>query len=231
LGFEILEEREFNEETTKDYVFKQVPDADTELDAKSIITVYVSDGPEIIELEMPSLLGKTEEEAKKMLVDNNLVYKETNYTTDLSKKDGEVISQSIQAGTKVEHMTSVTITVNKLPKTKTGTVNIDISSLYKEPQNNNTNNTNNTNTESNTQTNSQTNTQSNVEQGVMVKVQITSQGTTKNVYNRSHKPSEKNVKVTFDAAGDVTVRVYIDNVLEAEHQINLEEKDVIDVKI
>ena len=92
---------ENDEEVEAGIVISQEVEPDTEVDAGTVIKIVVSKGSGIVKVKVPSLIGKTEQEAKDLLSAANL---EVNVVTDEdeSKNDGVVLRQSQDAGTEVE---------------------------------------------------------------------------------------------------------------------------------
>ena len=78
--------------------------------------------PEIIQVEVPDVIGKKSADAKKALEDKKLKV-EIVYGEDKAKADGIVLKQSKTAKTKVDEGTTITITVNKLSSENTNTTN------------------------------------------------------------------------------------------------------------
>ena len=64
----------------------------------------------IQKVEIPEVIGKTEEQAKKELDRLDVVIK---YVNDSNKKNGEVVKQSIKPKTKVDEYSEIVITVNQ----------------------------------------------------------------------------------------------------------------------
>ena len=64
----------------------------------------------IQKVEIPEVIGKTEEQAKKELDRLDVVIK---YVNDSNKKNGEVVKQSIKPKTKVDEYSEIIITVNQ----------------------------------------------------------------------------------------------------------------------
>lgn len=79
------------------------------------IKIHVSTGTGIKKVTVTSVIGKSSEEAKKILTDLKL---EVNVVEDedTSKSDGVVLKQSVDPGTSVEEGSAITITVNKIEK-------------------------------------------------------------------------------------------------------------------
>ncbi len=92
-------------------VIRTNPEAGTEVSTGSTVEVVVSLGKEDTQVEVPNVYGVSENTAKKTLTNLNLtVVVDTGTSTKV--KAGEVMAQSIKAGTKVDQKTEITITVN-----------------------------------------------------------------------------------------------------------------------
>lgn len=127
IGLEVEFKEEYNDEIEKGYVVKQnVAEGDAIL-AGSKVVLELSLGIE--QVEVPNLIGKTEEEAKKAITDAKLKWKSTVKTSDSSKPNGQVIDQNVSAQSVVDKNTEITITVNEFKEIKSGTLNINIASL------------------------------------------------------------------------------------------------------
>lgn len=106
----------------------------------STVKLVVSKGSGIVNVEVPSLVGKTEQEAKKLLTEAGLKVNVVN-DEDESKNDGVVLRQSKDAGTEVQEGTTITITVNKVSEAKEATFTIDVEAItggYEEETGNST---------------------------------------------------------------------------------------------
>lgn len=106
-------------------VIKTNPETNEEVPQGSSITVFVSSGPLETKVKVPSLVGRTEEDAKALLEENKLKCEVENVDTDEVDK-GKVVSQSISKGTSVDKDTVITIGVST-GKAASKTVNIDVS--------------------------------------------------------------------------------------------------------
>ncbi len=107
----------------------------------SVVKLVVSKGSAIVNVEMPSVVGQTEEQAKNTLTSLglkvNVVYEE-----DESKNNGVVLKQNKDAGEQVQQGTTITITVNKVAESKTAEFTIDVKSItggYEETGNSTSN--------------------------------------------------------------------------------------------
>lgn len=92
-------------------VIRTNPAAGTEVSTGSTVEVVVSLGKEDTQVEVPSVIGVSENTAKKTLTNLNLVVV-VDTGTSTKVKAGEIMAQSIKAGTKVDQKTEITITVN-----------------------------------------------------------------------------------------------------------------------
>lgn len=120
------------EETSKTIkegiVISQEIEENTTANAGDTIKIHVSIGTGINQVAMPSVLGKTESEAKETLEGRNLKVN-VEYAEDSSKDNGIVLKQSIKSGENIDEGTEVTITVNKLAETKSATITVNVKSL------------------------------------------------------------------------------------------------------
>lgn len=198
---EIIEET--SEKIEQGVVIKQEPAVNTELPANSSIKVYVSIGRGIKEVTVPYVIGKTQEEAKRMLEEAELTLGNVKTETDTTKSNGVVLKQSIDADKTVDEKTPVSITVNQLQEIKKGKVNINLKSLMgytpKKDEEGNTANPNN----------------------VEVVVKVTSNGTEDTVYKKQHAENTENITVDVQGVGTVTVKVFVDGVRKTQDQLDL----------
>ncbi len=124
LKYEIVEEE--SKKIEAGYVISQETEKDEEVFAGDTVVIHVSTG--IKKSAVESVIGKSEEDAKKALSALGLTVNVT-YDEDLTKDNGVVLKQSIDVGKEVEEGTSITITVNKISETKTATLTVNIKSL------------------------------------------------------------------------------------------------------
>ena len=142
-----LEENKLNAEkveetsdTIKDgIVISQEVEANSTANAGDIIKIHVSIGTGKNQVAMPSVLGKTESEAKTILEGKKLIVN-VEYAEDTTKDNGTVLSQSIKSGENIDEGTEVIITVNKLAETKKVNIVIDLKKItnYENDKNTNT---------------------------------------------------------------------------------------------
>ena len=148
---------------------------------------------------MPSVLGKSESEAKTILEGKNLKAN-VEYSEDSTKDNGVVLSQSIKSGENIDEGTEVTITVNKLAEIKSATVTVNVKSLTGGYE---------------------TTVPSNSTDTVVKKKKLTVKVGEDKVYDEDVDLNSTNIKVNVSGKGTVTVKVYIDDVLYKQDNINL----------
>ena len=128
LGLKFEVEEETNKKVEAGVVFEQDIEEGTEINKGSTVKIKISAGAK--KIQVPSVIGSTEEDAKNTLskagFSVTVVYEE-----DAGKEDGTVLKQSIDAGKEVTEDSSITITVNKVAQEKTATIKIDLNSITK----------------------------------------------------------------------------------------------------
>ncbi len=128
LNLNVEVKEEISTKVEKDYVIKQSQDANTVLKAGETVTITVSIGDGIEKVTVPSVIGKSEADARKILEVSNLsanvIYEESSSNTN-----GTVLKQDISAGTETPKNSTINITVNKIEETKNATVNINVKSI------------------------------------------------------------------------------------------------------
>ena len=196
-GLEVEKVEETSQKVEAGYVISQEIDANTEVQKGTKIKIHVSTGTGIKKVTVTSVIGKSSEEAKKILTDLKL---EVNVVEDedTSKSDGVVLKQSVDPGTSVEEGSAITITVNKIEKNKQGTVNINVKSLAdkKIPITNDYDET--------TKSDS---------------VKITVMVGSDKVYSQKVSRDTEKLNVTVEGKGNITVKVYIANEDESSNGI------------
>lgn len=100
LGYDVSERRA-SDQYEEGHIMEQSVDANKKVDKNTTIYVVVSAGPEIKDTYVPNVVGKTEEEAEKMLAEKNLIADaEAKY--DDTVEEGRVISVEPSVGTEVK---------------------------------------------------------------------------------------------------------------------------------
>ena len=194
------------EETSKEIkegiVISQETNPNTEANAGETVKIHVSIGTGIAQVVMPRVLGKTESDARQTLEGKNLKVN-VEYSEDTTKDNGIVLSQNIKSGENIDEGTEITITVNKLAETKEAKITINVKSITGgyEPE-----------TEQGNTTTSGTTVK---EKKLTVKV-----GEDK-VYDKKVDLNSTAIQTNISGKGTVTVKVYIDDILKAQKDINL----------
>ena len=125
LKAEVVEE---TSKTVKEgYVISQETEADSEAYAGDTVKIHVSTGTGIKQVTVQNVVGQTEENAKSTLEGQGL--KVTVNYAEATTDDGKVTKQSVTAGTTVDEGTTVTLTVNKVAKTKNISVIINLKQI------------------------------------------------------------------------------------------------------
>ena len=106
-GFKVSQKTESSDKVDKDKVTRTEPAGGEKMAAESNITIYVSSGPEVVEVKVPSLVGMTESAAKAKLEEVNLKAGTVSEENSSTVTTGCVISQNVASGTSVEEGTSV----------------------------------------------------------------------------------------------------------------------------
>lgn len=133
-----LENKQFRvevKETSSDTVaagkvVTQEPTAGQQAGKGSVVTIYVSTGPQQKLAMVPDLLGLTLEDAKNLLVSRNLKAGSVTEAFSSSVDRGHVSYQSVKAGEQIAEGSAVDLTVSKGPESKTKTINYTIPDSY-----------------------------------------------------------------------------------------------------
>lgn len=177
-------------------VISQETAANTTANAGDKVTIHVSTG--VAQAEVPSVMGKTEAEARTAITDKNLKV-EVKYDSDTSKENGVVIDQSVNAGKEVDEGTTITITVNKFEETKEATIDVNVKSVTGGYDASN---------------------EDLKESDKKKDLKITVDGDT--VYNKKVDLNSTTINsVTISGKGTVTVKVYVDGVLKKTKDLTL----------
>ncbi len=107
--FEITLKENYSDTIEKGSVFSQSPEAGTMVNTKTEITLTISKGIDAV--EVPSIYGKTEQEAKEILKTAGLNLK-TDIKCSNTVKEGTIISQDVEVGSIVSRGSWVTATIS-----------------------------------------------------------------------------------------------------------------------
>jgi beta-lactam-binding protein with PASTA domain/tRNA A-37 threonylcarbamoyl transferase component Bud32 len=103
--------REKNDTVLKDNVIRTDPPAKSTLTEGDSVTLYVSLGPDVVQVKMPDLYGRSEEAAKQAI--SNAKLSDGGVTLVESEKPaGEVVWQSIEPGMLIDEGTPVSIHIS-----------------------------------------------------------------------------------------------------------------------
>jgi len=115
LGLKVKEEDVASDNITKGYIVSTDPAANEQITSDTTVTLYVSSGPDEVQVTMPNLIGKSKTDATSAL--NGLNLKLGSITeVNSGYKAGTVIWQSIDPGTKVSAGAMVYLQISAGPK-------------------------------------------------------------------------------------------------------------------
>lgn len=127
-GFAVSTSYVNSEEVEKGKVIKTSPVAGSQAAKGDTITLYISKGPEDTKVEVPSLSGMTEAEAKKALQKRGLeLSTENTFQYDDTVESGKIIAQDTSTGSKVEKGTKISVTISNGKKPRYVASNVTIS--------------------------------------------------------------------------------------------------------
>ena len=209
-------EEEENDEVPKGNVIRQNIEANSEVDADTVVTIFISTGPEDGLLVVPDLTSSDEARAIYDLETLGLVPRVT-YDKDEKYPDGQIIEQLPVADTKVEPGTTVYLTINKLKEPEPETTEpAPITPTTPPP----------TNTPAQEPTKPAPVADNHLKVNVSNKgsretftVKVTLNGDIKgrtNIYEATHKRSDGVIDVPYPGDATGMLRVYIDGNLDSE---------------
>lgn len=103
-----------SEDVAEGKVISTSPAAGKKIDKSSVVTVVVSKGKEADQqVEVPTITGKTESKAKELLKAAGLASGQASQEYSDTVDEGNIISQSPSAGTKVDKNTKVSYVISK----------------------------------------------------------------------------------------------------------------------
>lgn len=111
---------EYSDQVEKDLIIDQNPRSATNLQAGSKVDLVISAGPEekIENIEVPNLIGMSEEQAESLISQYGLVLRNVDYRESEDVEKGNVISQSISEGTQVAPQSQIDLVVSTGKKEK-----------------------------------------------------------------------------------------------------------------
>ena len=129
LSVTVVEEE--NDTVAKDQVIRYEPE---EVEENGNVVLYVSSGPHVETAYVPTLTGKTKDEANALLTEAGLTVGEVTEQSSESVASGHVISQSKSAGTQVEEGTKIDYVLSTGPQIKRQRYVASINEVY-DPSN------------------------------------------------------------------------------------------------
>lgn len=126
LKHETIEEH--NEKVEAGIVLSVDPEEGEQITAATIVKITVSKGSAIKDVNVPSVLGKPENEAVETLKRLGLVVEVTHEENE-SKSDGVITAQSVSSGKVMKEGETITITVNKQPTRSTVTIYVNLRAI------------------------------------------------------------------------------------------------------
>ena len=188
----------------KGIVIEQEPAENTEIKKRKKVKIYVSCGNGLKQIVTQYVIGKTEKDAKELLTKDGLEVEVVN-EEDTTKENGIVLKQSIEAGKTVDEGTKIIITVNKIAEIKTGKIDINLKSITGGIK---------LDAEGNE-----------INPEATVTVKVTSAGKEETVYNEKHRKDTSTIIFDVKGVGTITIKVYVDDVLKRQTQMNLNSSD------
>ena len=114
MGFSVEIESATSDTVAHNCVISTSPGAGEMVISGSLIYLSVSSGPQVLYVEMPNLIGLSEEAAIRKLESNNLSYAGSNWI-DSPLDRGTVVGQDVQIGEQVEEHSKVVLQVSNGP--------------------------------------------------------------------------------------------------------------------
>lgn len=124
-GFEVEIKREFSKDAELGEVLSQSPEEGELLMPGETVTIVVSDGEELVSISMPNLVGKTLSSAEATLNNSKLILGNVVNEENGDYLPGQVIRQSVQAGSSIKQGSSVDLVIAKELTQKVKTVKIE----------------------------------------------------------------------------------------------------------
>lgn len=125
-GFAMQKQLQDSDAVEKGKVISQNPLGATTAAKGSDVTVVISSGINVEQMEMPDLTGKTEEEAKVVIEEEGLSVGTVSEEDSDTVEKGKVISQSPAAGGTVDKGTTVDLKISLGKKVKTYSCSVDV---------------------------------------------------------------------------------------------------------
>lgn len=121
LGISTTHSFEYSDTIAKDHVIRTEPVAGSKVAKGTKVVLVISNGPEVVEVEVPNLENRTRDEAVALLTNAQLQLGNVTEEFHDTVPAGQVIRQSTAPGTKVTKDTAIDITISKGPEQKVET--------------------------------------------------------------------------------------------------------------
>ena len=240
IKYEINEE--FNEEVEAGIVTDVDHEGGEEITLDTVLNIVVSKGSQFADVTVPSVMNKSEAEARAILEGLNLVVN-IEYTENTTKNDGIVLSQSEKANKVIKEGNSINLVVNKLPAKSTVTISVNLKSLMKytppEPEvvtvevpvETDTENASNTTTDAADNTTNTENTNTTVTTPKTTTKTITKDPEIKSakvvikvgddiIYSETKKLTETAISANYTTSGIREIKVYVDDVVKFNRSVD-----------
>lgn len=112
MGLVVTEEWEYDSTVERNYVIRTTPAKGEQLAENAAVTLVISKGKELKNVKMPDIIGKSEADAKKAIENAGLKVGEVT-VVESKEPDGQVIFQTIPAGSTIQEQTAVDFQVSK----------------------------------------------------------------------------------------------------------------------
>ncbi|PIE76893.1 MAG: hypothetical protein CSA13_02215 [Clostridiales bacterium] len=101
-----------NSDYEEGLIFSQTPVAGTAIESGAVVNIMVSTGVEVEQVVVPDIVGKTKNEALRLLENADLIYGAIDTEHSDTVEEDRVISQAIKAGEKVDEKTIVNFVIS-----------------------------------------------------------------------------------------------------------------------
>ena len=112
MGLTVVEEWTYSETVQRNYVISTTPGEGEELLENATVTLVISKGKELKDVKMPNIIGKSEADARKAIENAGLKVGDVS-VVESKEPDGQVIFQTVPAGSTVQELTVVDFQVSK----------------------------------------------------------------------------------------------------------------------
>lgn len=123
-GFLVTVIKQYSKDIPVGEVIEQSPGAKKMLLPGQTVTIVVSEGEELTSITMPNLVGKTLSAAETSLNNNKLLLGDVTNEENGDYTPGQVIRQSVSAGSSVKQGSTVDLVIAKEPTSKVETIEI-----------------------------------------------------------------------------------------------------------